>query len=103
MALSLIKAGYLKTHLYNVESRIYTVEDFHKIYCMFPKYSIMIYNVLVILLAYLFASFDKLWIRSKPNSVMEFSHIRDKFEAAVVKKLQFEDAVFRWDPYLETI
>lgn len=53
--------------------------------------------------AYLFVSFDKLWIRSKPSSVMEFSHIRDKFEAAVIKKLEDDKAVFRWDPYLEII
>lgn len=35
LALNLLKAGYLKTHLYNAESRIYTVEDFHKIYGQF--------------------------------------------------------------------
>lgn len=34
---------------------------------------------------------------------MEFSHIRDKFEAAVIKKLNQHDAVCRWDPYLEVI
>lgn len=80
-----MKLGYLKTHLYNAEKRLYTVEDFHKIY------------------SYLYVSFDKLWIRSKPASVMEFSHIRDKFEAAVIKKLKNTDALFNWDPYLESI
>lgn len=34
---------------------------------------------------------------------MEFSHIRDKFEAAVIEKLNDDRAIFRWDPYLETI
>jgi len=35
LALGLLKSGHLKTHLYNAESRIVTVEDFHKIYCKF--------------------------------------------------------------------
>lgn len=33
LALNLVKAGYLKTHLFNLKSKIYEVEDFHKIYC----------------------------------------------------------------------
>lgn len=85
LALNLLKGDYLKTHLFNAESRLYEVEDFHKIY------------------SYLFASFDKLWVRSKPASVMEFTHIRDKFEAAVIEKLRQHDAVFKWDPYLEQV
>ncbi|KAI7685477.1 hypothetical protein SSS_05606 [Sarcoptes scabiei] len=85
LALNLLRSNHLQTHLFNQETRLYVVEDFHKIY------------------SYLFVSFDKLWIRSKPSSVMEFSHIRDKFEAAVIKKLEDDKAVFRWDPYLEII
>ncbi|KAH9414798.1 ELMO domain-containing protein 1 [Dermatophagoides pteronyssinus] len=85
LALNLLRMNHLQTHLFNSETRLYVIEDFHKIY------------------AYLFVSFDKLWIRSKPTSVMEFSHIRDKFEAAVIEKLNDDRAIFRWDPYLETI
>lgn len=35
LALNLLKGDYLKTHLFNAESRLYEVEDFHKIYCTY--------------------------------------------------------------------
>ncbi len=109
LALNLLKGDYLKTHLFNAESRLYEVEDFHKIYCTYTV-DIIFANLRLTsssssssFAAYLFASFDKLWVRSKPASVMEFTHIRDKFEAAVIEKLRQHDAVFKWDPYLEQV
>ena len=101
--MGLLKSGHLKTHLYNAESRIYTVEDFHKIYCKSALFWCLSTFLIVPFVAYLFASFDKLWIRSKPASVMEFSHIRQKFEAAVIQKLRDDTAVFKWDPFIENL
>lgn len=35
--------------------------------------------------------------------MMEFVHIRNKFEAAIIEKLNDDSAMFRWDPYMEII
>lgn len=97
--------NYFQTHLFNSETRLYVIEDFHKIYgkIKFAFFNTKKLSIIFISLAYLFVSFDKLWIRSKPSSMMEFVHIRNKFEAAIIEKLNDDRAMFRWDPYMEII
>jgi hypothetical protein len=54
-------------------------------------------------LGYLFVSFDKLWLSSRPQSVMEFSNIRDKFETSLIEKLNDDKTLLKWDPNIETV
>ncbi|CAG2104667.1 unnamed protein product [Medioppia subpectinata] len=85
LALTLLSDGHLKTHFYNLYNRIFKLEDFHKVYC------------------YLFVAFDKLWLESRPQSVMEFSLIRDKFEKQLIEKLADNKTVLKWDPHIDTL
>ncbi|XP_054163144.1 ELMO domain-containing protein 2-like [Oppia nitens] len=85
LALSLLTSGNLKTHFFNSYNRLFKLEDFHKVYC------------------YLFVTFDKLWLESRPQSVMEFSLIRDKFEKQLIDKLADNRTVLKWDPQVDTL
>lgn len=85
LALNLLISGQLKTHFFNSYNRLFKVEDFHRVYC------------------YLFVSFHKLWLTSKPKSVMEFSYIRDQFEKQMIEKLCDEKTILKWDPHIETL
>ncbi|CAG2170876.1 unnamed protein product [Oppiella nova] len=73
LALSLLMDGHLKTHFFNSFNR------------------------------YLFVAFDRVWLDSRPQSVMEFSLIRDKFEKQLIDKLADNRTVLKWDPHIDTL
>lgn len=51
------------------------------------------------LLGYLFFKFDKLWLASKPESIMEFRHIRDIFEEDIRSELKDDNVVLNIAPF----
>ncbi|KAK0151486.1 ELMO domain-containing protein 2 [Merluccius polli] len=65
MAYSLLKSGDLKPHFYNTVTGNPELHHFHHLYC------------------YLAYEFDKFWVASKPQSIMEFNHYREKFHSQV--------------------
>ncbi|KAK4327160.1 hypothetical protein Pmani_002389 [Petrolisthes manimaculis] len=85
MACDLLKSGEAKIHFYNASKRFPTLHNFHQFYC------------------YLFFSFDELWRMEKPQNMMEFSRIRDKFEAQVKLKLKNPMAYFQCNFVLENV
>ncbi|KAJ3614590.1 hypothetical protein NHX12_018161 [Muraenolepis orangiensis] len=70
MAYSLLKSGDLKPHFYNTVTEHPELHHFHHLYC------------------YLAYEFDKFWVASKPQSIMEFNHYREKFHSHVKVSLQ---------------
>ncbi|XP_021187754.2 ELMO domain-containing protein 2 [Helicoverpa armigera] len=77
MAYFLLKDGSAKTYMFNAKQYLPNVNLFHKFYC------------------YLFYEFDKMWIESKPENIMEFSEIFKRFENAVRMALADPASVFR--------
>ncbi|PZC86730.1 hypothetical protein B5X24_HaOG206292 [Helicoverpa armigera] len=77
MAYFLLKDGSAKTYMFNAKQYLPNVNLFHKFYC------------------YLFYEFDKMWIESKPENIMEFSEIFKRFENAVRMALGDPASVFR--------
>ncbi|CAB3238869.1 unnamed protein product [Arctia plantaginis] len=77
MAYYLLKDGSAKTYMFNAKQSLPSINLFHKFYC------------------YLFYEFDKMWIESKPQNIMEFSMIFKKFENAVRMELADPASVFR--------
>lgn len=77
MAYYLLKDGSAKTYMFNAKQHLPNINLFHKFYC------------------YLFYEFDKMWIESKPQNIMEFSIIFKKFENAVRCELADPASVFR--------
>ncbi|CAH0394739.1 unnamed protein product [Bemisia tabaci] len=69
MAYHLMTEKFAKTHMYNVCSKLPSIDSFHLLYC------------------YLFVEFDKFWIQARPKDIMEFSHIRENFETKIRKIL----------------
>ncbi|XP_064608499.1 ELMO domain-containing protein 2-like [Liolophura sinensis] len=69
----LLKKRKLRSHFYNNIEPVHgrpTVEDFHEVYC------------------YLFYEFDKFWYKERPKTIMEFSHVRDKFQKRIISQLK---------------
>ncbi|XP_042211083.1 ELMO domain-containing protein 2-like isoform X2 [Homarus americanus] len=85
MAFHLLQNGDAKIHFYNASKRFPEVRAFHNFYC------------------YLFFTFDELWRQEKPRDMMEFSRVRDKFEAQVKYKLKNPFAYFKCNFVLENI
>lgn len=85
MAYYFLKDGSAKTYLFNAKQYLPSVNLFHRFYC------------------YLFYEFDKMWIESKPENIMEFSNIFKKFENAVRNKLSDPASVFRIKVEIDTI
>ncbi|XP_071538440.1 ELMO domain-containing protein 2 isoform X2 [Panulirus ornatus] len=85
MAYSLLQSGDAKTHFYNASKRFLDVRVFNQFYC------------------YLFFSFDELWRQEKPRDMMEFSRVRDKFEAQVKQKLKNPTAYLKCTSVLDNI
>ncbi|XP_047528601.1 ELMO domain-containing protein 2 [Vanessa atalanta] len=85
MAYYLLKDGSAKTYMFNAKQYLPCINLFHKFYC------------------YLFYEFDKLWIESKPENIMEFSVIFKKFENAIHTELADPASVFRINIEVDTI
>ncbi|XP_032512847.2 ELMO domain-containing protein 2 [Danaus plexippus] len=85
MAYYLLKDGSAKTYMFNSKPHLPNIDLFHKFYC------------------YLFYEFDKLWIASKPENIMEFSMIFKKFENAIRTELADPASVFRINVEVDTI
>ncbi|XP_053603735.1 ELMO domain-containing protein 2 [Plodia interpunctella] len=85
MAYYLLKDGSAKTYMFNAKQHLPNLNLFHRFYC------------------YLFYEFDKMWIESKPQNIMEFSIIFKKFENAVRTELTDPASVFRINIEIDTI
>ncbi|KAG6459082.1 ELMO domain-containing protein 2 [Manduca sexta] len=85
MAYYLLKDGSAKTFMFNDKSCLPSATLFHKFYC------------------YLFYEFDKMWIESKPQNIMEFSMIFKKFENAIRIELADPASVFRINIEVDTV
>nr|XP_012223064.1 PREDICTED: ELMO domain-containing protein 2 [Linepithema humile] len=85
MALKLLRDGSAKTHIYNSSKTLPTIRAFHQFYC------------------YLFYEFDGFWIESKPNNMMEFSSIQEKFEKSIRMALTNPSTVFRINVAVDNI
>ncbi|XP_068702462.1 ELMO domain-containing protein 2-like isoform X1 [Montipora foliosa] len=70
LALQLLNKGILRNHFYNSKQDRPTVVDFHQVYC------------------YLFFEFSNFWISEEPESIMEFSRVRDKFAEKMTELLR---------------
>ncbi|CAG0885083.1 unnamed protein product [Darwinula stevensoni] len=70
LCLQLLRDGTARTHFFNENSSIPTEQDFHHFY------------------ACVFIQFDSFWIDSKPDSIMNFSDIRTRFEMQLRRQLQ---------------
>lgn len=77
MALTLLKNGHAKTHIYNAIPSYASLNSFHHLYC------------------YLFYSFGRYWLESKPNSIMDFSFVQERFNNDIRAILKEESTVLR--------
>lgn len=85
MAYYLLKDGSAKTYMFNAKHYLPNINLFHRFYC------------------YLFYEFDKLWLESKPENIMEFSIIYKKFENAIRTELADPASVFRINIEVDTV
>lgn len=85
IACSLLNSFKLKTHFFNTINGTMNIDDFHKIYC------------------YLFVHFDRLWLKERPNDVMEFSFIKQKFLEQLDNQLADYECKLIWEPVLDII
>lgn len=84
MAYYFLKDGQAKTYMFNARS-LPNLKLFHRFYC------------------YLFYEFDRLWIESKPQDIMEFSNIFSKFENVIKSELADPASVFRINIEVDTV
>lgn len=82
MAYNMLDNGAAKTHLYNLKHPQLSLKHFHRIYC------------------YLFYEFDKFWVKCKPNSLMEFSNIYERFSNDILIQLNDDRTVFNLNQVL---
>ncbi|XP_071950027.1 ELMO domain-containing protein 1-like [Antedon mediterranea] len=75
MAYHLMVDGHLKTHFYNSCVSAPNLNNFHQVYC------------------YLFYEFDRFWISEKPDTIMEFNRIRQKFRLRIIEKLEDPETI----------
>ncbi|VVD01826.1 unnamed protein product [Leptidea sinapis] len=85
MAYYLLKDGSAKTYMFNSKISLPNINLFHRFYC------------------YLFYEFDKMWIESKPENIMEFSIIFKKFDIAIRSQLSDPSTVFRINIEIDNI
>lgn len=85
MAVQLMQSEPVQTHFYNTFKKYPTMESFHQLYC------------------YLFYEFDGLWMLSKPESIMEFSFIQEKFERKIQKALSNDDCNLKMNLSVEVV
>lgn len=57
---------------------------FHQVHCYFYMNSLFF----SLPTGYLFYEFDKFWYKERPKTIMEFSHIKDKFQRRIVSQLK---------------
>lgn len=87
MAWRLLLSGQAKSHFYNL-SRTHgylNIEHFHQFYC------------------YLFYEFDLFWMNAKPDNLMEFNIVQEKFEKAIVKVSKRESCQFKMNLSVENV
>lgn len=90
MAWRLLKDGHAKSHFYNMSRSIQqkgypTIENFHQLYC------------------YLFYEFDSFWMNAKPNNLMEFNMVQEKFERSIKKVTDRENCHFKMNLSVENV
>lgn len=85
MAYRLVKSGAVQSHFYNAVKRYPTLQTFHQFYC------------------YLFFEFDLYWMESKPESIMEFSFIQEKFERNIRKTANSDKCLLKMNLSVENI
>jgi len=89
MAWRLLKEGHAKPHFYNLlrngRKGYPTIEQFHQFYC------------------YLFYEFDAYWMNAKPNNLMEFNIVQDKFEKSIKKITERENCIFKMNLSVENV
>ncbi|EEB14508.1 ELMO domain-containing protein, putative [Pediculus humanus corporis] len=73
----LVKDGAAKTHMFNATRSPLSIRTFHQLY------------------SYLYIEFDHFWTISKPNNIMDFSFIRDKFEKNIREELKNPLTLFK--------
>ncbi|KAK6644370.1 hypothetical protein RUM43_000637 [Polyplax serrata] len=73
----LVKDGNAKTHMYNATRSPLSMRTFHQLY------------------TYLYVEFDNFWTLSKPNNIMDFSYIRDRFEKNKRESLADTSTLFK--------
>lgn len=84
-AFNLLQDGSAKTHFYNLPNQRLTMREFHQFYC------------------YLFYEFDKLWMHSRPNNLMEFPKIYSNFLQETSMKLKNNKTIFKLNLPVENI
>ncbi|RXG58132.1 ELMO domain-containing protein 1 [Armadillidium vulgare] len=84
-AYMLAQEGLAKTHFYNSSKGFPDQHAFHQFFC------------------YLFFEFDVLWRHEKPKDIMEFNHVKSKFEKNIRAKLKDPMALFKCHFVLENI
>ncbi|XP_024947079.1 ELMO domain-containing protein 2 [Cephus cinctus] len=85
MALRLLRDGSAKTHIYNSSKTLPTIRAFHHFYCC------------------LFYAFDGFWMQSKPNNMMEFSSVQERFESNIRATLASPTTVFRLNVSVDNV
>ncbi|KAK3911998.1 ELMO domain-containing protein 1 [Frankliniella fusca] len=85
LAYHLLQDGAAKTHVFNFVKGSPVMRHFHQLYC------------------YLFCEFDRFWFESKPKSIMDFTRIRDAFEASIRSSLANPQTVFRINMLVDTV
>ncbi|KAJ1527917.1 hypothetical protein ONE63_007852 [Megalurothrips usitatus] len=85
LAYHLLQDGAAKTHMFNFAKGSPVMRHFHQLYC------------------YLFCEFDRFWFDSKPKTIMDFTRIRDAFEAYIRTSLANPQTVFRINALVDTI
>ncbi|KAK0078287.1 hypothetical protein PV325_002728 [Microctonus aethiopoides] len=85
MALRLLRDGTAKTQIYNSSKTLPSIRAFHQFY------------------SYLFYEFDEFWIESKPNNMMEFSLIQEKFENSIRSSLANPLTIFKINVTVDNI
>ncbi|XP_049770655.1 ELMO domain-containing protein 2 [Schistocerca cancellata] len=85
MAYHMLKDGTAKTHFFNVTRGCPAISSFHQFYC------------------FLFYEFDRFWIESKPENVMDFARIKERFESAIRTSLTNPSTIFRLNISVDNI
>jgi ELMO domain-containing protein len=87
LAWKFLMNGQAKSHFYNI-SRIFgyaSMEHFHQFYC------------------YLLFEFDLFWMNSKPDNLMQFNIVQEKFEKAILRKTKSEKCLFKMNLSVENV
>lgn len=75
LAYTLLFAGAMKSHFYNIIPAAPRLVHFHQAFC------------------YLFHEFDAFWLKEEPRDIMEFNRVREMFRQQVQDQLSSDEAV----------